>query len=942
MTPAITDAHAAGPPPAAHPARQLVPLAILLVALAAVLIAPIEAIKWYQTPFVGALFEPNHVVSLIDGNNWAAKDAGVDWPDRLIAVNSVALPAAADLAPLLNTAGPTVNLTFERRNSRATFVVQVPVQRVSFYDFTRLFLVPYIVGLIFLGLGIWVYAARQLLRAGRGYLFFCSALAVASTAFLDMNANHTLVRLWIAAVPITGVALAHLALVFPQDVNWVRRWPSLRYVIWLPCLGAIVLAEWQLYNPADPWAYIGTWLDNYLLVSLSLLLFLGLLAWRLWRSSSATVRQQCRVILFGGVLAFGPLFLLYLLPTVLGPEPARFVPLVYFPALVVFPLSVAYAIIRYRVPELDRFLNRQVAYGLMTIVAVVVYFALLAVLSGLGGQSIPANDPLLVSLALFAMVAMFNPLRRGAQTLIDRLFYRHRADYRRVLQTFSRDLTISIELGGVLQRLLGVLDETLSPERALIYLYDEAGAVYRPHDAGGLIVDAPPFGREGVVALRLREAGRPIYSGDPSVGQAADGEWELVARERLVALAPLRTESQLSGWLALGPKRSGEPYSSDELEYVAALAAQSALAVENARLFVNLRRNYLETVAMKNLLDDTFASIASGVIATDVNGCVTHFNRAAEQLLGLSASGVAGRPYQSVLPGRLDGLEQMVAQVRQEERSVTGHELVWEVPGRGQRVVMASVSPLRDARQVVNGLTIVFDDLTEQRRVEADRERIRQTFGRVVAPRVRDRLLSEPAPLNLAGTRQEITTLFADVRGFTSLSEMLPPEELFALLNDHLTLAAQAVLVQEGTIDKFLGDAIMALFNTPDPQPDHTLRAVRAALDMQARLAVHCDASGPDRPNRPDLHLGVAITVGEAVVGNVGTPELFNYTAIGDVVNLAKRLQERAAPGQILLSQVAYERVQAQVRCRALAPLQVKGRLAFEQVYEVLGLAETI
>jgi len=256
--------------------------------------------------------------------------------------------------------------------------------------------------------------------------------------------------------------------------------------------------------------------------------------------------------------------------------------------------------------------------------------------------------------------------------------------------------------------------------------------------------------------------------------------------------------------------------------------------------------------------------------------------------------------------------------------------------------VLASVSPLRDARQVVNGLTIVFDDLTEQRRVEADRERIRQTFGRVVAPRVRDRLLSEPAPLNLAGTRQEITTLFADVRGFTALSEHLPPEELFALLNDHLMLAAQAVLVQEGTIDKFLGDAIMALFNTPDPQPDHTLRAVKAALDMQARLAVHRKANGRSSPRRPDLHLGVAITVGEAVVGNVGTPELFNYTAIGDVVNLAKRLQERAAPGQILLSQVAYERVQTHVRCQALAPLQVKGRLAFEQVYEALGLIEAI
>jgi adenylate cyclase len=193
-----------------------------------------------------------------------------------------------------------------------------------------------------------------------------------------------------------------------------------------------------------------------------------------------------------------------------------------------------------------------------------------------------------------------------------------------------------------------------------------------------------------------------------------------------------------------------------------------------------LRRNYLETVEMKNLLDDTFASIASGVIATDVVGRVTHFNRAAEHLLGLTAAAVAGHPYEAVFPGRLDRLEQIVAQVRAQERSVTGRELALEVPGRGRRVVLASVSPLTDARQVVNGLTIVLDDLTELRWVEADRERIRQSLGRLGAPRLRDRLLSEPAQLKLAGSRQTITTLFADERGFTTLSEQLPPEAIFA------------------------------------------------------------------------------------------------------------------------------------------------------------------
>jgi class 3 adenylate cyclase len=199
---------------------------------------------------------------------------------------------------------------------------------------------------------------------------------------------------------------------------------------------------------------------------------------------------------------------------------------------------------------------------------------------------------------------------------------------------------------------------------------------------------------------------------------------------------------------------------------------------------------------------------------------------------------------------------------------------------------------------------------------------------------VLDRLLAEAAlhGTRLAGARQVVTTLFADVRGFTTMSERLPPEDLFALLNEHLNLAAQAVLDHEGTIDKFLGDAVMALYNVPDPQPDHALRAVRTALDMQRRLAAHRRGQS----HSAEIHFGAAISTGEAIVGNVGTAELFNYTAIGDVVNLAKRLQERAAPGQILLSEAVYWAVRDEIETRPLEPLQVKGRAAFEQVYAVV------
>jgi adenylate cyclase len=242
---------------------------------------------------------------------------------------------------------------------------------------------------------------------------------------------------------------------------------------------------------------------------------------------------------------------------------------------------------------------------------------------------------------------------------------------------------------------------------------------------------------------------------------------------------------------------------------------------------------------------------------------------------------------------------------------------------------------LRDAYLGTKGATIVFEDLTERRMLEAEQERIRQTFGRVVAPRVRDRLLSDPSHLRLDGLRQKTTILFADISGFTSFSESIQPEVLFKVLNDYLSLAAQAILEEEGTLDKFMGDAVMAIWNAPDPQPDHALRAVRAALAILER-----SRQAYSRLKNPAHHLQfrIGVTTGDAMVGNVGTRELFNYTAIGDTVNLAQRLEVTAQPGQILIDQATYAVVSEKIMAEALEPVQVKGKVQPVVIYALKGL----
>ncbi len=217
---------------------------------------------------------------------------------------------------------------------------------------------------------------------------------------------------------------------------------------------------------------------------------------------------------------------------------------------------------------------------------------------------------------------------------------------------------------------------------------------------------------------------------------------------------------------------------------------------------------------------------------------------------------------------------------------------------------------------------------------EREKQNIRNMFQRYVSPAVVERLVDGRENLILGGKRQDVSILFADIRGFTGFSEHVAPEKLVEVLNQYLALAVEAILQEEGTLDKFMGDAVMALFNAPLIQPDGTLRAVRAALAMQKAIEKY----NAEQVAFESLSFGTGIHFGPAVVGNIGTAQQMNYTAIGDSVNVAKRLQENAGGGQILLSQAAYEAVQSYVQVEALGALTVKGRATPENAYKLLGL----
>lgn len=215
--------------------------------------------------------------------------------------------------------------------------------------------------------------------------------------------------------------------------------------------------------------------------------------------------------------------------------------------------------------------------------------------------------------------------------------------------------------------------------------------------------------------------------------------------------------------------------------------------------------------------------------------------------------------------------------------------------------------------------------------LKAKQERIRTTFERFVAAPIVQQMLQYPEDVKLGGTLQEITVLFADLEGFTSLSEHTDPEKLLSILNDYHSLVVKIIQRYQGTIDKFIGDCVMALYNTPLQQPDHIANAVKSALHIQDELYWFHQRLEPQYR----LKINFGIHTGVAVVGNVGTNELMDYTAVGDTVNVAARLQGIADNGQILISQAVYAGVEDIVFGRLRGPMPMKGRQNSITVYEI-------
>ena len=248
---------------------------------------------------------------------------------------------------------------------------------------------------------------------------------------------------------------------------------------------------------------------------------------------------------------------------------------------------------------------------------------------------------------------------------------------------------------------------------------------------------------------------------------------------------------------------------------------------------------------------------------------------------------------------------------------------------------MLIIFPILEAFTIFLAIS-VYGYLTEGR----EKRKIRQAFQFYLTKSVVDEVLQEPKKLKLGGEKRVCTVLFSDIRGFTTISERLEADQLVALLNEYLTPMTNLVFKYDGTLDKYMGDAIMAIFGAPVAHADHAIRACKTALEMMVELKT-LQAGWRER-GLPELDVGIGLNTGPMSVGNMGSEIRFDYTVMGDNVNLGSRLEgiNKQYGTNIIISEYTYEAAKGTIFARELDSVRVKGKREPVRIYELLGSGE--
>jgi PAS domain S-box-containing protein len=491
----------------------------------------------------------------------------------------------------------------------------------------------------------------------------------------------------------------------------------------------------------------------------------------------------------------------------------------------------------------------------------------------------------------------------------------------------------SVDLNEVLSRAMDTVIGLTDAERGYILLQNEETGEMEfmiGRKIGREAIQAEDFTVSRGVIDKVIESGRPVLTEDAQDDVQFSAHESIMRHSfRSILCVPLVHREQVTGVVYADHRFQRATFGELELQMLVAFAHQASVAIQNAQLFERVKARLAEVTENQQLLNNIFASITSGVITTDTDGLVRTCSPVAEIILNVKEDDIRGHSLLDILPTLPDGYENVLERVQSGAQETIPIDTVME---NRPTNLQLKLSPLKSqGDDTTMGVALVVEDLTE---IKQRDEKINVIRTYISSEMIDD--IENIEGLGLSGVERKITALFADVRGFTTFSEHLEPETLMEVINQYLTTSSRAIQKFTGIIDKYMGDAVVGLYNTQlNDQEDHALRAVRSGVEIcETVQLLH-----KELPGEQCLLFGVGVHTGMAVLGNVGSPSRKEFTALGEAVTFSKKLQEIALPGEVIISAETYEVVKDYVEAEAVSR-QLRGTDKTVNAYKVLKLVD--
>jgi len=521
---------------------------------------------------------------------------------------------------------------------------------------------------------------------------------------------------------------------------------------------------------------------------------------------------------------------------------------------------------------------------------------------------------------LQAMTSQGTLALQSAQ-FIERMKARHKQEMEFI--DVVSEVTADIKLSSLLQRVMGEATRMLNAERSTLFLNDEKTSQLWSEVGQGLesmqIRLPNHLGIAGAVFTSGKSINIPYAYADLRFNPGFDKKTGFFTRS--ILCVPIVNKHGKTIGVTQVLNRRGGPFTIDDESRLRAFTAQISIALENAKLFADVQ-------AMKNYNESMLESMSNGLLTLDGNERIATCNAAGLRILKAHADEVLHKPVAEFFAGENAWVLEKLKQVAEGGQQQTSMDAPLQVAGETLSVNF-TVQPLLDADQKHIGSMFVIEDISSEKRIKS-------TMSRYMDPGIADRLVAAGAEV-LGGKNVECTVLFSDIRGFTTLTEQLGAQGTVALLNEYFTLMVDCIQREEGMLDKFIGDAIMAAFGIPEGHEDDADRAVRAAIAMLKTLETWNRQRIGE--GRLPVNIGVGLNTDSVVSGNIGSKKRMDFTIIGDGVNLASRLESACKQygTKILISEFTVRKLQGTYRKREVDLVVVKGKTEPVSIYEILS-----